>query len=77
MKRVITKYSKQPPYDQVEEHEFSASSEELAKLFNETEDEDMICVYKVKTQDQVDFFKEKGFPVDMETGHWFAECYVD
>jgi hypothetical protein len=77
MKRVVTKYAKVEPYEQVEEFEVFANVIEFRHLFEYDDDVDMICCYKLKNKEQIDFFRNLGVPVDPQEGFWFVECYSD
>lgn len=77
MKRVVTKYAKTAPYEQVEEFEIFANAIEFRHLFDVGDDKDMIMIYKLRNDEQINFFKNLGVPVDPEQGFWFVECYSD
>jgi hypothetical protein len=77
MKRIVSKYSRRAPYEQIDEHEILCSASEMRHLFDVDDDQDMIFVYQIKSDDQVSFFKNLGVPIEPKEGFWYVECYEE
>jgi hypothetical protein len=76
MKRVVSKYAKEPPHLQVDEFELSCTAEDMKHLFDVEDDDQMIYLYKIKTDEQIEFFRSKGVPID-DQGYFYVECYEE
>ncbi len=75
IKRFVAKYDKNPPHHQVSEEEVNCTPNDMRHLFDVEDDHDMIFVYDIKTQEQIDFFREWGAKIDPEDGFYYIECY--
>lgn len=75
LKRVISKYSKEEPYEQINETEVFCSAVEMRNLFDVSDDLDMIFTYPIKTQEQIEFFKNHGINIDLNDGFFYIESY--
>ncbi len=77
LKRVVTKYDKNPPHLQADEYELSCTVDDMTCLFDVGDDLDMIFVYPIETEKQKSFFRDKSIPVDANDGFFYVECYEE
>lgn len=77
IKRSVVKYAKESPHHEVEEYPLDLEPVDMVHLFDVEGDRDMIYLYQIKTEDQIKFFTEKGFEIDLEDGYFFVECHEE
>ena len=74
-KRILTKFSKESPYNILGEYELPFEPKDVAHLFNLEEDPDMRGLFFIETLDQQLFFRGLGLPVYCDLADWYVESY--
>jgi hypothetical protein len=77
IKRSIVKYAKEPPHYEVEEYPLNCEPVDMMHLFDVDDDTHMVFLYQIQTEEQIRFFTEKGFNIDLEDGYFFVECFEE